>query len=63
MDPGMDRLLRLGALAMLGAISSLAADLKGIQAEPDPVKRVRLVLSHGEQTAGRAAKVCQANEY
>jgi hypothetical protein len=58
------RLLRLGSLvAMLAASAWPAADLNAVRAEPDHIKRYRLALSYGEDTAGRGAKACKANEY
>jgi hypothetical protein len=58
------RLLRLGAVAVtLTAAAWPATDLKGVRAEPDPIKRYRLALNHGEDAAGLSAKACKANEY
>ena len=59
------RLLRLGTLGAALAAGAWPAvvDLKGVRAEPDPIKRYRLALNYGEDAAGRGAKACKANEY
>jgi len=52
-----------GSLLFIGALGLAAAELGNIRAHPEPLKRSQMALAHGDATAGRAAKACQANEY
>ena len=46
------------------ALAGVAAeDLKTVAAEPNPVKRARLALVHGEHAATKAGEACQGSEY